>query len=205
MGSRFLPGYFYGMIGIILIFIFGSLLAWLIAGPVILYLDTERGDYRLSLPGIIRVALVPSEKIFDLRVRIFFIPLRFNPFSPGKAWGRKKAGTKEEKPEKGDKKEGEPSRKKRKAAFLKIKRGSLRMGRDVLRAIRIRKLRLDLDTEDFILNAWLVPAFTMVNDGNIRMTVNFEGRASLLLDLRTRLGSLAWIYIKNQYRSMFNP
>ena len=56
MGSRFLPGYFYGMIGIILIIIFGSLLAWLIAGPVILYLDTERGDYRLSLPGIIRVA-----------------------------------------------------------------------------------------------------------------------------------------------------
>jgi hypothetical protein len=197
MGSRFLPGYFYGMIGIILIIIFGSLLAWLIAGPVILYLDTERGDYRLSLPGIIRVALVPSEKIFDLRVRIFFIPLRFNPFSPGKAWGRKKAG-------KEDKKDKEPSRRKRKAAFLKIKKGSLRMGRDFLRAIRIRKLRLDLDTDDFILNAWLVPAFSSVNRDNIRMQVNFEGRASLLLDLRTRMGTLAWIYIKNQYRSMFN-
>jgi hypothetical protein len=198
-----MPWYFYGMIGIILIIIFGSLLAWLLAGPVILLVDTERGDYRLALPGIISVALLPSGELFSMRVRIFFIPLRFNPFSPGKAWGGKKGGKEEEKPGKGDKKGEEPSKRKRKSSFLKMRKGTFRMGRDVLRAIRIRRLRLDLDTDDFILNAWLVPAFTMVNGGNIRMTVNFEGRASLLLDLRTRLGSLAWIFIKNQYKSMF--
>lgn len=204
MVSRYMPRYFYGMIGIILIILLAGLLAWSLFGPLILYLDTETGDYHLSLPGIIRVALVPSQELFQVRGWIFFIPLRFNPFSPGKAWGKKKAGKGEEKPGKGDKKGAGDSRGGKKGSFLKLRKGTFRIGRDVLRAIRIRRLRLDLDTDDFILNAWLVPAFSMVNGGNIRMTVNFEGRASLLLDLRTRLGSLAWIFIKNQYRSMFN-
>ena len=58
---------------------------------------------------------------------------------------------------------------------------------------------MDIDTDDFMLNAWLVPAFSAGNNGrNVPMQVNFEGNMFLDLDLRTRLASLAWILIKNR-------
>jgi len=58
---------------------------------------------------------------------------------------------------------------------------------------------MDIDTDDFLLNAWLVPAFSAVNNGqNVQMQVNFEGNMFLDLDLRTRIGALAWILIKNR-------
>ena len=74
----------------------------------------------------------------------------------------------------------------------------------MIRSIRIRKLLLDIDTDDFMLNAWLVPAFSMVNSGNIQMKVNFEGTSSLILDLRARIGTLLWIVVTNKYKSLLN-
>ena len=87
---------------------------------------------------------------------------------------------------------------------LKLRAGNIQMMIDAFRSFRIRKLHLDLDTEDFVLNAWLVPAFTLINSDQIQLKVNFEGISSLVLDLRTRLGSLLWIFIKNKYKSVFN-
>jgi len=60
----------------------------------------------------------------------------------------------------------------------------------MLHAMRIRKLHLDVDTDDFTLNAWLIPVFSAVNSENIRLQENIEGNATLLLDLRTRSGAL---------------
>ena len=73
-----------------------------------------------------------------------------------------------------------------------------------LGAVRVRKLELDLDTEDFSLNALLIPAFSLVNGGNINMQVNFEGRAALVMDLRTRIGTLIWKYSQYKYQSIIN-
>ena len=88
----------------------------------------------------------------------------------------------------------------------KRKRGSFKPGTLVplLGAVRVRKLDLDLDTDDYSLNAWLIPAFSMVNGGNIQMQVNFEGRAALVLDLRTRIGTLLWKYSQYKYKSIIN-
>jgi hypothetical protein len=73
-----------------------------------------------------------------------------------------------------------------------------------LRAFRIRRLEADIDTDDFTLNAWLVPAFSMINGENIRLQVNFEGHQSLVLDLRVTLGALLWMIIKAKYKSFIN-
>jgi hypothetical protein len=80
----------------------------------------------------------------------------------------------------------------------------IKMGRDVMHSFRIRRMRLNIDTDDFMLNVQLVPVFSAINSQNIRMQVNFEGNASLLLDLRTRLGALLWAFTRNKYKSMFN-
>jgi len=74
----------------------------------------------------------------------------------------------------------------------------------MLHAMRIRKLHLDVDTDDFTLNAWLIPVFSAVNSENIRLQANFEGNATLLLDLRTSLGALIWAFLKSKYNSTSN-
>ncbi len=155
-------------------------------GPVTLFLNTDTSRYHLVLPGIFKAVVVPSAEIFHIRGWIFFIPFRYNPFL-----GKREIS------------KGKPKKPGEKWRLIKFSEGKQIISYAV-RSIRIRKLLLDIDTDDFMLNAWLVPAFSMVNSRDVQMRVNFEGTSSLLLDLRTRLGTLLWIVIKIKYRSFIN-
>jgi hypothetical protein len=155
-------------------------------GPVTLFLNTDTSRYHLVLPGIFKAVVVPSAEIFHIRGWIFFIPFRYNPFLGKREISKGKSK--------------KPGGKRR---LIKFSEGKQIISYAV-RSIRIRKLLLDIDTDDFMLNAWLVPAFSMMNSRDIQMRVNFEGTSSLLFDLRTRLGTLLWIVIKIKYRSFIN-
>jgi len=170
----------YILISLLLIFLF-----WLLLVPVILYTNTNRNRYLLTLPGIFRAVVVPYEGLFHIRGWIFFIPFKFNPFKQKK---RKR------------KEEHKPRKKKKKRIW---RSGNLRTMRGALRAFRVRRLEADIDTDDFTLNAWLVPVFSAVNQENISLQVNFEGHQSLLLDLRVTLGALLLHVINAKYR-LFN-
>lgn len=168
----------YIIISLLLIF-----LLWLLLVPVIIYTNTDRNRYLLTLPGIFRAVVVPEDGLLHIRGWILFIPFKFNPFKPRKKKERKKP---------------------RKKKPIKWRSGNVRMMRGALRAFRVKKLEADIDTDDFTLNAWLVPAFSMVNGENIRLQVNFEGHQSLLLDMRVTLGALLWIIITTKYKSYIN-
>jgi hypothetical protein len=167
----------YIIISLLLIF-----LLWLLLVPVIIYTNTDRNRYLLALPGIFKAVVVPDKGLFLIKGWIFFIPFRFDPFRVKKKRGGK-------------------ARDKRKR---KWRPGNIRMMKGVLRAFRIRRLEADIDTDDFTLNAWLVPLFSMVNGENIRLQANFEGYNSLVLDLRVTLGALLWVLIKSKYKSIIN-
>ena len=156
--------------------------------PVILYTNTEQNRYLLTLPGIFRAVVVPDKDLFHIRGWVFFIPFRFNPFKPSKKEKEKKAL--------------EKKTKKKKRGFLRS--GNIKTMKGALRALRVKRLEADVDTDDFTLNAWLVPIFSAVNGQNIRLQVNFEGHQSLLLDLRVTLGTLLWTIIKMKYNSRIN-
>jgi len=167
------------MIWVILLILFFSLLLWVLFGPVIIFLKTKTNRYQLILPGIFKAVVIPSDDLFYIKGWIFFIPYRFYPFKERK---RKVRRTSEQ--SKGRKE-------------VKKRSGKIQIIPDLIRSFRIRKLHLDLDTEDSILNAWLIPVFSLVNTENIQMRVNFEEYSSLVLDLRTRMGTLLWIFIKS--------
>lgn len=167
----------------ILILAFISLILWILLVPVIVYTDTTRNLYYLGLPGIIKAQLIPVEELFHIRGWIFFIPYRFNPFKQRK------------------KKEKSKADRKKKNKWQKLR--NIRMMSGILRAFRIRKLELDIDTDDFTRNAWLIPVFSTVNGKNIDMRINFEGTASMVLDLRITLGLLLWNIIRTKYKSFF--
>ena len=173
------------MILYILIILFSLFLLWLMLGPVIIVVDSTSNRYDLSLPGIFQARVIQAEDLFHIRGWIFFVPYRFNPFKK-----RKQKRKKEDTP--GDKKKR-----------FKFPPGGAGMVKDAIRTIRIRKLDLDLDTDDFLLNAWLVPVFSVINLQNTRLHVNFRGESTLLLDMRIRLGALLWVFIRNRYKSFF--
>jgi len=152
-------------------------LLWIMLGPVTIFINTGEGRYSVALPGIFRASAIPAGELFMIRGSVFFIPYRFNPF--------------------------DRKRKKQKRRSS-ISPGGMNLGRNMLQAFRIRKLHLNIDTDDFTLNALLIPVFSAVNSDNIRLQANFEGEASMLLDLRTRIGALLWAIIKTKYKSMLN-
>jgi hypothetical protein len=166
------------MIWLVLIAIFALTILWILLAPVIMIADSQRNRYRITLPGIFGASLVPADERIHLRINIFFIPFRINPFK-----GRKKKAAR--------KKQKEDRKKRRRMT------GGMSRGLSVLRTIRIKRLFMDIDTEDFTLNAQLIPVFSVLNDHteNITMQVNFEGRASVMLDARTRLGAMLWTYL----------
>ena len=144
--------------------------------------NPNRNRYLLTLPGVFRAFVIPDKDLFLVKGWIFFVPFRFNPFRVKKK-GKGKA---------------RDTRKK------KWRPGNIRMMKGAVRAFRIKRLEADIDTDDFTLNAWLVPVFSMVNRENVQLQVNFEGHHSLVLDLRVTLGTLLWIIIKTKYISTIN-
>lgn len=177
-------GYFYTMVWYILIILFSLFLLWLLLGPVVIVVDTSSNRYYLNLPGIFKARVVPTEDLFHVRGWILFVPYRFNPFKKRSHKRKKKA---------------QSEKKKR----FKVPKGGVGMVKDAVSTIRVRKLEVDLDTDDFLLNAWLVPVFSVVNLSNTSLNVNFKGESTLLLELRIRLGALLWVFIRNRYKSYF--
>jgi hypothetical protein len=170
--------FWYILISLLLIF-----LLWLLLVPVIIYTNTERNRYLVALPGIFRAVVVPEKGMFHIRGWIFFIPFRFHPFRERKRIEKV-----------------QPGKNKRR----KWRSGTIRMMVEALSAFRIKRLEAEIDTDDFTLNAWLVPVFSAINGDNIRLHSNFEGNNSLVLDLRVTLGALFWILIKTKYKTLSN-
>jgi hypothetical protein len=170
----------YILISLLLIFIL-----WILFVPVILYTNTERMRFLLTLPGIFRAVVVPKGGLFQIKGWVFFIPFKFNPF-------KQKRKKETQKPRKKKKKKG------------RWWTGNLQTMRAALRGFRIKRLEADIDTDDFTMNAWLVPVFSAINQENIHLQVNFEGHQSLLLDMRVTLGALLWNIIKTKYKLINN-
>jgi len=176
------------MIPAIVISALSALLLWILLGPVVIRVDTNRRLYMLKLPGVFLARAEPYRGLFHVRGRILLFPYSFDPF-------RKRSSKNTSKNR--NRRKGSGKRRMTPGRGIALLRG-------LFQAIRIRELVLDVDTEDPMLNAWLIPAFSAVNSDRISLTANFEGNASLAMDVRTRVGALAWVMIKNRTKSMLN-
>jgi hypothetical protein len=171
------------MIWYIIIALLVLFILWMLLVPVAVRIDTEYRLYAVTLPGIFNVYTVPSEGLFFIRIWVFFIPFKLDPFRMKR---KKKKKEVSEKP------------KKKKRSFFG-RPGNVKRVRKMTRAVKIRRLEADIDTDDFPLNAWLIPVFAAVNSyDNINMRINFAGNLQLRMDVRTRIGHMLWLFITNR-------
>lgn len=165
------------MFWIITISIIIAFLLWILLVPVIIRVHTGQSRYQVALPGIFKASVVPGGSLFRLKFRVFFIPFYFDPFKERKS---------------------KPEEKKQKPKKRKKRGPGIRSFRAILGSFWVKTLNLNLDTEDVMMNAWLIPLFSTLNNEQVHMQVNYQGQASLDLDLRTRLGGMLWILMRNR-------
>ena len=61
-------------------------------------------------------------------------------------------------------------------------------------SLAIKRLRADIDTGDFPLNAQLIPLALLINGANHQLSINFEDRNELEVTIQTRLIKIIWKY-----------
>ncbi len=167
-------------LGIVLLVLLLIFLLLLLA-PFELRLDTISGDCCLRWRGIASVRL--SGEVRDPVVRLWLLGWRKKyhllELGGGKEEEEGEAKQRERRPKKG----GRP----RWLTFRLIRR--------LLRTFRVHRLRLLLDTDDYVLNAYLFPIFQGFSKGNRQLTINFSGRNELALTVTNRIGKVGWVFL----------
>jgi hypothetical protein len=68
--------------------------------------------------------------------------------------------------------------------------------RRVLASFEVRRFRLILDTDDFILNAYLYPVFVFLSGKNRVLAINFQGRNAVDILVTNRMWRVLWALIR---------
>ena len=169
---------------LIIISILLLLLAFLMVTPLVLKVDTIRGDYFLKMTGLFKISVIPgSESLPHIRLRFFFFSYELDPLKLAQKVNKKQGKKKREKEKK----------KRKKPPSVKGMPGKLRR---VLASFHVKQFHLDLDTGDPILNGYLYPVFFFLNGGNRKTSINYFGRNELVIVIENRMYHILYAFIK---------
>jgi hypothetical protein len=163
---------------VLLVIIVGTLLFFLIS-PFKMIIDTREGIYRLGWDRGVNARAFHFKEEWGVRLNIF-------------GWKRdygfeelvKKINGPSE-PEKGIQKEVRKKRKKTSRFNF-----SIRKLKRIVRQIKVKQFQLEFDTEDVILNAYLLPVFEAIrfhSHERFRTRVNFIRKNMLRMNIQTRM------------------
>ena len=154
-----------------------ALVVWVLIAPLSLKADTYRNEYYLSWGGIGKAELISVADEIVIRLRIAFWKKDFYPLHPSTAREKKKPKPKEEK--------------KRKSQQTFPFRRAIK----ALKSFSIKYFRLEVDTDDYIWNAYLWPVVHWIEPLRRHVTVNFQGKNECRLLIQNRIWRLAWAWL----------
>jgi len=148
-----------------------ALVVYLLFVPLVLYLDTFSNQYYVQIRGLVKANIeADKDEIVKVKMRLLFMHFEFYPLKKmGKS--RKKKSSK--------KRRNQP--KKRSRRFLRKKK----IWR-LAKSFKVKHFFVNIDTDNFVANAQLYPAFSWVNHWGGQVYVNFQGQNQLRVDLRNR-------------------
>ncbi len=164
------------MTGIVIAIVFFLLLIGFLFSPIVVYIDTEKNRYVVTQFPVIS---------FSLRVEQNSLTPHF------KLLGMNIPITKKEK--------ARPRLKTKKTQGSKFKKSIPAwrfLADNMARSFTLKKFVLDIDTDDVVLNAQLVPLFLFASGGPRMLTTNFNGRVYLHLHLQNHPARLVGIFIQ---------
>ena len=162
----------------IIILVLLGIVTWILIVPVVIYMDTEEQLYYVGFSGIKAFLIIESWDKLKIKVRPPFFSFDIN-IAQGKADGKRKTRGKKKKA------------KRRKIPFLSI----VRLVWHMLRTFRVKALRLNIDTDDYTLNAQLIPVFFALSQGNVRLNTNFHGRVDFHVEVENQLANMVRVFL----------
>jgi hypothetical protein len=142
-------------------------LIYLLVMPIVLLIDTTTNQYYIQIRGLVKASLeAHKEELIQIKLNVFFLKFYFYPLQ--------KIGSK---------------KKPRLIAKKKKKRGKkpdFQTGVRLLKSFKVKKLFVDIDTGDCILNAKLYPFVALLKYYSGDINVNFQGRNQLILCVQNR-------------------
>ncbi len=147
--------------------LFLLLILYLLFVPVELFIDTTTNEYYIQLKGLAKASVVTDAKeVLKIKLKITFFNFYFYPLKKKSPPKNKEIGKRNE--------------------IRTMKRIGLRKSLRMLRSFKVKRILLDIDTGDWILNAKLYPFFGFLNYHVGKFDINFEGRNRLALHLVNR-------------------
>lgn len=144
--------------------------AWILFNPITLDLDTDHNRYKLYQRGIFNASLA----IDTMKIQVSIFGIRITT--------RQRASS-----------DSDRHRKKTKS------KSDFRTYRPLItkliRRINLNRLILDIDTDDVVLNAKLVPVCLLLNGSNRSFYINFSGRLYFHLKATVYLYQLLYEFI----------
>ena len=155
------------------------LLAWPLVAPFQLIIDSEMGKVEFHWKSIGRIGLWANEEaILLLKVNIGCFHRTWKPLE----WQSKPQNNQPKK-----------VKKKRKSNIQNL---PFQLIYQLLSTFRVRYFRLDLDTDDFVLNSYLYPfAFTLQRMG-WQVSINYAGRSYFTCCVENQLARIGWTVIQ---------
>ena len=139
--------------------------------PLVIRMDSAKQEYEVRWKGIGRICVVPDEdELLILRLRIFFLEWQFLPFRSG-------GTTQSENPKK--KVDAE-------ARAFNTRNISLTTFLRVLQSFKVQELEVEVDTGDYVRNAYLNPLFYFLSNGRKQWLVNYKGINRVRLVIQNR-------------------
>lgn len=162
----------------IILLILLSLLMWLLLAPLYIRINTQQNIYNAGLKGIVKISIIPDEdEIIYLRLKLFFYYTNIYPLKP-----------KEAKREKKEKPKMKAQKKKKKGSKISLFKLVYKLVVNVLGSFKVKILAINIDTDDVITNAYLIPIFVGINTKkNINFTVNYQGDISAEFDVQNNI------------------
>jgi hypothetical protein len=177
-----------------ILILFLLIFLWVLWARIVVCVNSYQQQYYFSLGGLIKVQPFYRGQEFYLGINLPFYSVQVNPLENKST----KSKTKKVKSAKPAVKKKSRSGNGRKLHFTFY----LNMVRDVLKTFTVRKLKLDVDTGDFVLNAQLTPVVMLLNQGPAQIQVNYLGRTNLWIEVENqliRLVPLIFRLIRNKY------
>lgn len=150
-----------------------SFLAWVLASPFLLIVDTRENLYIVRWLGFVQASLVPVQDDLLCRIRLLFWQRDFSLI--------RLFATQKKQPHKTTQKStlSRPKKSKWRFTITRLRR--------LLNTFRVRYFHWELDTDDFVANAYLYPLCRVLNTPTRYVAINFEGRNHCAFRIENRV------------------
>lgn len=160
---------------LILLFIL-LLLLWVLFTPIFITLNSQQNEYSVKMPGLLSTRILWMDERLIVRLRVLFFRTEFYPLEgkPSKTKSKK------------------PRRRRSSLSFTGVKK--------LAGTFRVKRCLVEVDTDDFVSNAWLHLGFGLLNHfGNVDFRVNYEGRLTCDVLIQNRPSRILWTLIKQKF------